>query len=118
MPGGSDGKPKTPASLLVLVRVALVPTFVALTVAPTITAPELSRTSPDIPPSVWLRTGAIHASAKTSKQSNLRIIISPVEPWSWCFTSVSSPRGVLVRIRSEEHTSELQSLRHLVCRLL
>src|SRR5262245_64722976 len=27
-------------------------------------------------------------------------------------------RRVLVTIRSEEHTSELQSLRHLVCRLL
>src|SRR5436853_5205699 len=26
--------------------------------------------------------------------------------------------GVVVGIRSEEHTSELQSLRHLVCRLL
>src|SRR5947199_9873284 len=26
--------------------------------------------------------------------------------------------GLLVVIRSEEHTSELQSLRHLVCRLL
>src|SRR5258705_10841917 len=31
------------------------------------------------------------------------------------------PAGVIIlrrRIRSEEHTSELQSLRHLVCRLL
>src|SRR5258705_9529816 len=27
-------------------------------------------------------------------------------------------RGCLLRERSEEHTSELQSLRHLVCRLL
>src|SRR5437899_8856175 len=27
-------------------------------------------------------------------------------------------RGYLVTTRSEEHTSELQSLRHLVCRLL
>src|SRR5262245_65359033 len=27
-------------------------------------------------------------------------------------------RGALWRYRSEEHTSELQSLRHLVCRLL
>src|SRR5262245_63849867 len=32
---------------------------------------------------------------------------------------VRLPGGVLVwRLRSEEHTSELQSLRHLVCRLL
>src|SRR5258705_2067685 len=27
-------------------------------------------------------------------------------------------RGVTIKVRSEEHTSELQSLRHLVCRLL
>src|SRR5205814_3813809 len=35
-------------------------------------------------------------------------------------TRVSAPEqsGVRVRGRSEEHTSELQSLRHLVCRLL
>src|ERR1035441_10777365 len=32
---------------------------------------------------------------------------------SWSFTSAST-----AEIRSEEHTSELQSLRHLVCRLL
>src|SRR5436853_3555948 len=30
----------------------------------------------------------------------------------------SSVRSSRVRVRSEEHTSELQSLRHLVCRLL
>src|SRR5262245_65028837 len=30
----------------------------------------------------------------------------------------SSHQGVGLRPRSEEHTSELQSLRHLVCRLL
>src|SRR5258705_1366178 len=32
--------------------------------------------------------------------------------------AVHQPPGVAVRLRSEEHTSELQSLRHLVCRLL
>src|SRR5262247_3685611 len=36
--------------------------------------------------------------------------------------SLTSPswvlRGLLLNLRSEEHTSELQSLRHLVCRLL
>src|ERR1039458_5069143 len=31
---------------------------------------------------------------------------------------IERPTDVLVKIRSEEHTSELQSLRHLVCRLL
>src|SRR5262245_64798408 len=32
--------------------------------------------------------------------------------------TVSSPNGEHCAVRSEEHTSELQSLRHLVCRLL
>src|SRR5258705_3483684 len=33
-------------------------------------------------------------------------------------TGRDSPDNVTVILRSEEHTSELQSLRHLVCRLL
>src|SRR5947199_6304632 len=53
------------------------------------------------------------------------------EPWSvrsssqvlWCFFRLASAlrgaeRCLLSLVRSEEHTSELQSLRHLVCRLL
>src|ERR1035438_7117583 len=37
----------------------------------------------------------------------------------WCFLNYSvSPGFDQVHTRSEEHTSELQSLRHLVCRLL
>src|SRR5258705_7454276 len=36
-----------------------------------------------------------------------------------CFTRVCNTRfDIRTRARSEEHTSELQSLRHLVCRLL
>src|SRR5262245_63455189 len=35
--------------------------------------------------------------------------------WRWISASERSPPG---EPRSEEHTSELQSLRHLVCRLL
>src|ERR1035438_9443770 len=38
-----------------------------------------------------------------------------------CLFPQTSPRGICLRRfwpRSEEHTSELQSLRHLVCRLL
>src|SRR5262245_22399838 len=31
---------------------------------------------------------------------------------------LGSARTIIGRVRSEEHTSELQSLRHLVCRLL
>src|SRR5258708_22303464 len=37
---------------------------------------------------------------------------------SWSSPSTSSPSAVLPRNRSEEHTSELQSPDHLVCRLL
>src|SRR5205814_7188006 len=42
---------------------------------------------------------------------------SPTRPAA-CSTTTRSPRCVPGRTRSEEHTSELQSLRHLVCRLL
>src|ERR1035441_4211496 len=35
-----------------------------------------------------------------------------------CLPSFDSMTGSRIWIRSEEHTSELQSLRHLVCRLL
>src|ERR1035441_1288413 len=44
----------------------------------------------------------------------------PICSWRWptsCSTANSRPR-MNWRTRSEEHTSELQSLRHLVCRLL
>src|SRR5437899_4416128 len=34
------------------------------------------------------------------------------------FTALAAAAAVTGRVRSEEHTSELQSLRHLVCRLL
>src|SRR5262245_62220071 len=36
----------------------------------------------------------------------------------WPSRGVSFPSPELDHLRSEEHTSELQSLRHLVCRLL
>src|ERR1035441_3712169 len=49
--------------------------------------------------------------------------LKPIQPTSAARnpTSISSsatPRTSAARARSEEHTSELQSLRHLVCRLL
>src|ERR1035441_5252895 len=58
---------------------------------------------------------------------------TPVGPFNWALVAGPlSPSGVPVKpyvpfpatvvitplVRSEEHTSELQSLRHLVCRLL
>src|ERR1039458_6724600 len=36
---------------------------------------------------------------------------APIKIWFWL-------RAKMIAARSEEHTSELQSLRHLVCRLL
>src|SRR3989449_3332202 len=38
--------------------------------------------------------------------------------WPRCFCSTSSSRPWRMKRRSEEHTSELQSRLHLVCRLL
>src|SRR5258705_7086146 len=40
--------------------------------------------------------------------------LDPIVAYNWCQTGRHSGQ----RSRSEEHTSELQSLRHLVCRLL
>src|SRR5262245_63704967 len=39
-------------------------------------------------------------------------------PAFWYRSSASNAVPVMTATRSEEHTSELQSLRHLVCRLL
>src|SRR5438045_6063774 len=45
--------------------------------------------------------------------------ISAPRPRARCRDGCRSPRRIpAARTRSEEHTSELQSLRHLVCRLL
>src|SRR5262245_60439701 len=50
------------------------------------------------------------------KLSEQKVLIPGVV--SHCVELVEHPELVAQRIRSEEHTSELQSLRHLVCRLL
>ena len=42
---------------------------------------------------------------------------STLFPYTTLFRSKKFPK-ILKFVRSEEHTSELQSLRHLVCRLL
>src|ERR1035441_10810238 len=46
---------------------------------------------------------------------SLRTTVSRSYPGVWIFGRTSFSNGT---VRSEEHTSELQSLRHLVCRLL
>src|SRR5436305_10898132 len=38
--------------------------------------------------------------------------------WSICNAMAAASRAIALQIRSEEHTSELQSRPHLVCRLL
>src|ERR1039458_10025675 len=38
----------------------------------------------------------------------------PIEEWLW--KGAKRPPTASIEVRSEEHTSELQSLRHLVCR--
>src|SRR2546425_6545683 len=42
----------------------------------------------------------------------------PTTPWDLVLTSSRETKFVLAILRSEEHTSELQSLAYLVCRLL
>src|SRR5262245_43568467 len=57
-----------------------------------------------------------HSGHWTSVQLEIRMWICRD-----CWVSLSVSRKIvdtLVHVRSEEHTSELQSLRHLVCRLL
>src|SRR5258705_8144580 len=53
----------------------------------------------------------IHPRRSASGGANPR----PCNRWHW---RGAAPVPSITRTRSEEHTSELQSLRHLVCRLL
>src|SRR2546422_7012816 len=56
------------------------------------------------------------SQANRSKSSALSSIAHPARARKPCvWSSATSPRS---RVRSEEHTSELQSRLHLVCRLL
>src|SRR5947199_5540620 len=59
------------------------------------------------------------SSATAEASRTLRSLAFPV--WSLTWPANNPPTRILLRghlSRSEEHTSELQSLRHLVCRLL
>src|SRR5437899_11016127 len=54
------------------------------------------------------------SQASTTDQSQRKVYFDQVQKIVW----EQQPFIYLVNKRSEEHTSELQSLRHLVCRLL
>src|SRR5437870_6341589 len=61
--------------------------------------------------------GAPRQTSSAARSAHLRA--SRVNRWFWASREGPSPRGTLSpRVRSEEHTSELQSRGHLVCRLL
>src|SRR5262245_64949163 len=72
------------------------------------------------------RTGFLLAAAKEARQCGYVVDDGAVRKQAGVLNDVadSSAQGDLVEglgvdpVRSEEHTSELQSLRHLVCRLL
>src|SRR5262245_65069073 len=61
-------------------------------------------------------------SFPTRRSSDLRVDRGdghqPCAVWHGKSTGTAAPRSWRSGSRSEEHTSELQSLRHLVCRLL
>src|SRR5205814_4140961 len=57
------------------------------------------------------------ASSRATKWATPLFSLCVIAPPSSCLVT-SSCVTVLMTSRSEEHTSELQSLRHLVCRLL
>src|SRR5437899_11577923 len=53
-----------------------------------------------------------------SSDSNLSTVVCPKLSTSSMTSRPEEPKPMRIFSRSEEHTSELQSLRHLVCRLL
>src|SRR5437899_7087144 len=58
------------------------------------------------------------ALALCRDQNMLLKVFSIFSPGALKRVVMGEDEGTLVHCRSEEHTSELQSLRHLVCRLL
>src|ERR1039458_4438969 len=48
----------------------------------------------------------------------MAVYLAPPNAFGWIVPYACVGLGLVVILRSEEHTSELQSLRHLVCRLL
>src|SRR5687768_18278816 len=61
------------------------------------------------------RRSRAHSEQGVAFASRMSSITSPIDV---CSIRYSQPRSSQVLARSEEHTSELQSRLHLVCRLL
>src|SRR5216684_2936444 len=57
-------------------------------------------------------------SSQSLNRPNRRSLSSTSAPWAPKILSITAPTVLLPVPRSEEHTSELQSRLHLVCRLL
>src|SRR2546427_9280263 len=58
------------------------------------------------------------ALSSVSRYSSSGSESATMPPPTWKYTSLPSTRQVRITMRSEEHTSELQSQSNLVCRLL
>src|SRR5205823_9267881 len=55
--------------------------------------------------------------ARAARQAGIPVVyFIPPQIWAWRSWRVRTIRRVISRVRSEEHTSELQSLAYLVCR--
>src|SRR3989442_4600494 len=68
--------------------------------------------------SVGLEIVALRLQISVLKRKNHRPRLSPWDQLIWVFLRRVWSRWAEVLVRSEEHTSELQSRPHLVCRLL
>src|SRR6266699_1979486 len=79
VPGGREGKKYPPASLVTTTRVALVPAFVKVTVAPWTVAPLESCASPPIEPNVWPNATWFARKIHPNTNSRIRIPI-PLTP--------------------------------------
>src|SRR5947199_1203850 len=87
-------------------------------------------------PATAIHTLSLHDALPISPPCGMNALVAAAwvisqVPWTFSSMTVRKPFGVIAsaglrnwprrsprRARSEEHTSELQSLRHLVCRLL
>src|SRR5437899_11071015 len=70
------------------------------------------------PPTTEIYTLSLHDALPICPASSPAAAVFPVHGVVWPVEEFGTARHHAPDTRSEEHTSELQSLRHLVCRLL